>query len=619
MLENKNIICISSIDWDFIWQGHQEIMSTFAKHGNRVLFIENTGIRPPTFKDIPRIRKRIINWFKSIRGFRKESENLYIYSPLILPFPYSKIASWINNYLMVKALKQWIKVMHFDNSIVWSFLPTGIALDIIHSVNAKILVYYYIADFDRLTKNYKKLRKTEEQLMQECDIIFVQGEYFKERCLKFNDNVFIFPFGVNIDIFGGDSKATGSHIPDDLAGIRHPMVGYVGGLHRHIDFNLIKAIASAHPEWSIIMVGPIQASISQIKELKNVYLLGKKDFSQLPAYINQFDVCIVPYLLTEYTKTVYPTKINEYHIMGKPVVSSNLPEVVTLDENKLILIAKDDKDFIEKIEHALHRDDKRSVDERIRSAKNNSWSNRIEQMSDRIEEAIRKKERDIPMKWQEKFIGLYRKSRKKLLKLSFAILLLWGIMFYTPLIWYLAGPLNFSQEPVNADAIVVFAGGVGESGQAGQGYEERLSYAAQLYKKGFAKNLIFSSGARSTFPEPYIMKSLAVSLGIPEGSIILEDKAASTYENVKFTARILNEKNWKKIILVSSPYHMLRSSLVFRKVDPGRQVIYSPVPNSQFYAHRDFKYISKQITLRQIRAIIHEYAAIFYYWLEGHI
>ncbi len=43
MLKNENIICISSIDWNFVWQGHQEIMSTFARNGNRVLFIENTG------------------------------------------------------------------------------------------------------------------------------------------------------------------------------------------------------------------------------------------------------------------------------------------------------------------------------------------------------------------------------------------------------------------------------------------------------------------------------------------------------------------------------------------------------------------------------------------------
>jgi hypothetical protein len=49
-----DVICISSIDWDFIWQGHQEIMSTLAAQGHRVLFVENTGVRAPKLRDMPR-------------------------------------------------------------------------------------------------------------------------------------------------------------------------------------------------------------------------------------------------------------------------------------------------------------------------------------------------------------------------------------------------------------------------------------------------------------------------------------------------------------------------------------------------------------------------------------
>ena len=44
-VHGHDVLCISSIDWDFIWQGHQEIMSTLAAQGHRVLFLENTGVR----------------------------------------------------------------------------------------------------------------------------------------------------------------------------------------------------------------------------------------------------------------------------------------------------------------------------------------------------------------------------------------------------------------------------------------------------------------------------------------------------------------------------------------------------------------------------------------------
>jgi hypothetical protein len=71
MLKNNDIICISSIDWDFIWQGHQEIMSAFAANGNRVLFIENTGVRSPGIRDISRIGKRFSNYFKGVKAYAR--------------------------------------------------------------------------------------------------------------------------------------------------------------------------------------------------------------------------------------------------------------------------------------------------------------------------------------------------------------------------------------------------------------------------------------------------------------------------------------------------------------------------------------------------------------------
>jgi hypothetical protein len=100
MTPRPDVLCISSIDWDFIWQGHQEIMSALAAQGHRVLFLENTGVRMPVVRDLPRIRQRIRNWWRGTKGFRQERPNLFVYSPLVFPFPYSRIARWINRWLL---------------------------------------------------------------------------------------------------------------------------------------------------------------------------------------------------------------------------------------------------------------------------------------------------------------------------------------------------------------------------------------------------------------------------------------------------------------------------------------------------------------------------------------
>src|SRR5437868_10130962 len=103
-LHGEDIVCFSSIDWHFIWQGHQEIMSTLAANGNRVLFVENTGVRAPSMRDLPRVRQRIRNWWRGTKGFRRERDNLFIYSPLLLPFPYSPLVRRINRVLLTRVL-----------------------------------------------------------------------------------------------------------------------------------------------------------------------------------------------------------------------------------------------------------------------------------------------------------------------------------------------------------------------------------------------------------------------------------------------------------------------------------------------------------------------------------
>src|SRR5207253_9450593 len=75
MLTGRDIVCISSVDWDFHWQIHHEIMSTLAAQGNRVLYIENTGVRSPGVGDVARVRQRVRNWWRSTKGFRQQRDN----------------------------------------------------------------------------------------------------------------------------------------------------------------------------------------------------------------------------------------------------------------------------------------------------------------------------------------------------------------------------------------------------------------------------------------------------------------------------------------------------------------------------------------------------------------
>ena len=614
MLKNENIICISSIDWDFIWQGHQEIMSALAKNGNRVLFIENTGVRSPGLRDVSRIRGRIRNWLKGVKGIRKEAENLYVFSPLVLPFPYSRIARWINKHLILSILDRWIKVMDFSDSIVWTFLPTPLSIDIADNIAKKLFVYYCIDNFSVSSGAAKKIKKSEERLLKNVDLVFVTSRELYNYCSKHNDKVYKFPFAVNFKKFE-KVRIEDVSIPEELKNIKFPIIGYVGGVHKWIDQDLIKSLAEKYPQYSFIFIGPIQTDVSKLQVLKNIYFLGKKEHGKLPFFIKYFDMGIIPYLISEYTNNVYPTKLNEYLALGKPVVSTQLPEIVEFNKEygDIVYVSEGKEKFGENVNKAINEHNQILRARRIEVSRDNSWDVRIEKMSQLMQEEIEKKKIDKEARWKENLTNLYRIARKKIWSLAISCVLLYLLLFNTPFLWFLASPLKISETPQKADVILVFGGGVGETGSPGKSTIERARYAAELYKQGYSNKILFSSGYTYTYNDAENMKLFAVSMGVSEKDIILEERADSTYENVLFSKQLLDKYHQNSVLLISSPYNMRRAQLVFKKLDNNIKIIYAPVQNNQFYNR------SNGIKLEQIKAVIHEYLGIIYYLVKGYI
>ncbi len=141
MLRGKQIICLSSIDWDFNWQGHQEIMTRFAGAGNTVLFVENTGIRMPQWSDLPRLRQRMQDWRKGPGGIRQTQDRLHICAPLVCPFPHSWFMQRINRWLFLGHIRRWVRPAEFGPPIIWTFLPTRFSLEVIQALKPLSVVY----------------------------------------------------------------------------------------------------------------------------------------------------------------------------------------------------------------------------------------------------------------------------------------------------------------------------------------------------------------------------------------------------------------------------------------------------------------------------------------------
>ncbi len=612
---SHDIICISTIDWDFIWQGHQEIMSTLAADGHRVLFIENTGVRTPAIRDLARVGKRLRNFWRGTNGFRQERDNLFVYSPIVLPFPYLRLSRWINRYTMLRGLRRWMGAVRFGRPIVWTFLPTPLALDLIEAVDPAVCIYHCTDDLGSSSHEARRIVASERLLFRRADLVFVTSEKLRVRAALDSGAVHLFPSGVSLQRFDA-ARASTEPPPADVAALPRPIVGYVGGLHQWFDTELVAAAAQRLPHASFVLVGPEQTDMSPLRGLANVHRLGARGHEQVARYVKAFDVGIVPYRISEYTAHVYPSKLNEYLVMGIPVVATDLPEIRRFnhDHGPLVTIGAGVDGFADALSRALEpaasSEETRAA--RIAAGRQNSWASRIAQMLALIEHRLANPAADREP-WDARLRRLYRRARRRIVPAAVAVAAAYLLVFQTTFVWWAASPLQRQAAPQPVDAIVVFAGGVGESGLAGGGYQERVKTAVDLYRAHYAARLVFSSGFRFVFHEAEVMRDLAVANGVPAEVIELEQAAANTHDNVVLTRAILARHGWRRILLVSSPYHMRRAMLTWRRSAPEVEVIPAPVPQSLFYLHE------RGPNLDQLRGIVQEYAGIAAYWWRGWI
>lgn len=322
-----NIICLSTVDWGFLKQTPQEVMAEFAAAGHRVLYIENTGVRAARLSDSRRLWSRFAARVGSRSGFRTVLPNLTIHHPVLFPFPYHRLSTYINAALLARRISGWMRRNDFRDPVLWTYLPTPLALELADRLRPARLVYHCLADFACLSGRPDRTRAAEEALARRADVVFAQGPELADRLRIVRPSVHEFTNGIDVATF---LKSQSHDAPPEMLGIPRPIAGYVGGIHRHIDFDLVARVAHSLPDVSFVFVGPIQTDTRRLQHFRNVYFLGEKPARELPCYIRSFDAGIIPYKITDYTRTVYPSKLMQYLILGKPVVSTPLPDLDAL-------------------------------------------------------------------------------------------------------------------------------------------------------------------------------------------------------------------------------------------------------------------------------------------------
>ncbi len=362
----RPIVCFGE-DWGRHPGAAQDIMERLAAT-RKVLWIDSLGLRRPrlTLDDAKRAINKIRYWSK---GARSALPTVIVYTPLVLPFYGSRVARVINAWILRMGITRLLKRNGMTNPVLWVSCPAG---EGVVGRLGETKSIYYCADEHSVFPGMsaETVKELEQKLFKKVDTVIVTSSNLYEKKTAFHKNIACIPHGVDFAHFSQAASAE-TIVPDDLQGIKKPIVGFYGLIQDLIDFELVRYVAQARPDWSVVMIGPVIFDAGSLPSLPNLYFLGGRELRDLPKYVKGFSVCIIPYKLVDRTIYANPLKLRQYLASGKPVVSTPLPEVMRY--GGLVRIGKSPEEYVRHIEYLMDYDTPKDSRERMDAVREESW------------------------------------------------------------------------------------------------------------------------------------------------------------------------------------------------------------------------------------------------------
>ena len=378
MLKGENILCLAAAGWEGMWARAQQFMSIFARRGSRILYVDPPVTYLSPFKN-PGLRSTPRD------SWQARGENIYIYSPpVILPFGNMyRVINRMNQGTIAAGLKRVCREMDFKPTVCWTYLPNTVDL----SLPAGVTLVYDCADehtaFPGLI-NKETVSQMEKELFARADVSLASAHELYQHKKDFAPRLTVVPNGADVEHFSSALKP-GLAVPPELAQLPRPVIGYIGAVSPWLDQDMLATAARAHPEWSFVLIGPVDTDVSRLGSLPNVRLLGHRPYADLPAYLGSFDVAVIPFRINSLTTGVNPVKLYEYLAAGRPVVSSDLPEVRAFRPQ--VAIAGSSAEFVSSLEEELAADSLGKRADRLLIAGQHSWEARAEAAAAAVEQS----------------------------------------------------------------------------------------------------------------------------------------------------------------------------------------------------------------------------------------
>ncbi|MGN6369831.1 MAG: NAD(P)-binding protein [Phycisphaerae bacterium] len=364
------IIVFSHLRWDFVYQRPQHLLSRLAKH-RRIIFIEE-----------PIHAGGAAHWEKST-----PEQNVTVCRPRTDKRSHGFTPEQID--AMIPMVRELIAEEKIEKYVVWCY--TAMAYPLAKALNHDGVVFDVMDELSAFKGAPPEILEMERNLLGLADVVFTGGPSLYRAKKDRHHNVHCFPSSVDAKHFATAKSDSALPEADDQKNIPHPRLGFYGVIDERMDIELLGKMAAAHPEWQIVMVGPVvKIDPNDLPKNPNIHYMGQRTYAELPRFLRGWDVCLLPFAQNESTKFISPTKTLEYMAAERQIVSTPIRDVAE-PYGDVVLLGDTAEEFIAGCEKALAMgvEEREKRIERMREVlSRTSWDATADAMNQLIDDAV---------------------------------------------------------------------------------------------------------------------------------------------------------------------------------------------------------------------------------------
>jgi UDP-galactopyranose mutase len=367
--ERLPIVAFAHLRWDFVYQRPQHVLSRLAA-SRRVVVVEEPSVEPgaATSLDVTRPAPGVVRCRPRLGagagGFSDE-----------------------HHLTLAALLVDALRAEGVGDHVAWLYTP--MALPLATAFDPALVVYDCMDELSLFHGAPTGLVERESRLLQRADVVFTGGPSLYRAKRHRHPDVHCLPSSVDVAHFRRALESPDE--PPDQQAIGGPRFGFFGVIDERFDTALIDRMAAAHPDWQIVLVGPVvKISPASLPRRPNIHYLGQRSYAELPAYLAGWDVCLLPFALNDATRFISPTKTLEYMAAERPIVSTPVRDVADLYHG-VVHLAEGPAEFVRACERALAEPIGERIHHMRRIVGRTSWDATVRSMDFAMRHALRRR------------------------------------------------------------------------------------------------------------------------------------------------------------------------------------------------------------------------------------